>query len=155
MEKEHMHLGTQLEYLGVKAQNLADEARDIRRRELKWARKARMAALKQKSEAAGVLSERRLGLYNHRIRIVRPEARATHLARAFMRNLPYEAVERTVTNEGFRGCHTSSISVYKRAIEIVTGFTGWDKADTREGFLSWLNKHPKYRISEELFVYDK
>lgn len=69
--------------LKVKAKSLADEARTIRKEERKL-----IAAGK------GATWER-ANLYEHRVGVVRREARATHLARAYLSGLRYRQVERT------------------------------------------------------------
>lgn len=68
--------------LKIKAKSLADEARTIRleERRLKKARQGNSPQFQS--------------IYLHRIGVVRREARATHLARAFLAGTPYRAVER-------------------------------------------------------------
>lgn len=79
------------EYLAVKRQNLADESRDIRARELKWRARARTAREKQKNSNESLVTL--YGLRNHRVHVVRPEARAAHLARGFLRGVSYKRIE--------------------------------------------------------------
>ncbi len=67
--------------LKIKAISLADEARTIRIEEKRAKAKRQTSTLNS--------------LHEHRINVVRPAARATHLARAFLAGMPYRAVERT------------------------------------------------------------
>ncbi len=70
--------------LKIKVKNLADEARDIRKEELR-ARDQRDNATREK-------------LYLHRIHRVRPAARSTQLAYAYLRGREYLATERPAHN---------------------------------------------------------
>jgi len=63
-------------YLKVKIKSLGEEARIIR----KETRKARSLSIKE-------------GLYRHRIDVVRPEARFTHLAYGFIRGRLFKQIE--------------------------------------------------------------
>lgn len=63
-------------YLKVKIKSLAEEAKIIR--------------LETKHAKLGSI---RLGLYLHRIHVVRPEARHTHLAYGFLRGREYHQIE--------------------------------------------------------------
>lgn len=65
-------------YLKIKIKSLAEEARIIRHEEKKWYGP----------------SETRTGLYLHRVRDVRSEARAALLAYGFLRGRPYAALEK-------------------------------------------------------------
>ena len=64
-------------YLKVKLKSLAEEAKIIR----KETQRAKTGSIKN-------------GLYLHRIHVVRPEARHTHLAYGFLRGKSYEQIER-------------------------------------------------------------
>lgn len=92
--------------LKIKAISLADEARTIKHFEYKYKHKARMVRLEEEwadnadDEFKKQLKVRRdkamLGfssLRNHRVGPLRCEARATNVARGFIRGLPYEAIE--------------------------------------------------------------
>ena len=72
-----------LVYLRVKGKSLADEARIIRQEEDRERRKP------EDKRNPGLLQ----GLTEHRRSVVRREARATQLATAFIRNVPYKTVE--------------------------------------------------------------
>lgn len=73
--------------LKVKAKSLADEARIIRAEELK---------LKPVTVANWSIYD---SLHRHRVGVVRDEARMTHLARAFLRGMPYARVEYRVREQ--------------------------------------------------------
>jgi adenylate cyclase class IV len=92
--------------LKVKAINLADEARTIKRFEQKFLGQARKAnclfyMADNDSERQEELRVRRAKaaagfekLRHHRVTVVRKEARATNIARAFIKGLSYDEVER-------------------------------------------------------------
>lgn len=71
----------------IKSRTLAAEARIIRQNEV------RLKRLSRKLNSSRASDKREL-LYRHRIDVVRPEARATHLARAFIKGRPYHTVEK-------------------------------------------------------------
>jgi hypothetical protein len=68
-------------FLRVKLKSLAEEARIIRREELKCKKLGQGASWERQS------------LYDHRIGTVRREARATLLAYQYLRGIPYAACE--------------------------------------------------------------
>lgn len=101
-------------YLKIKIKSLAAEATDIHREERKFnigargrtrARREQQLRLNDLTDAQRKRIERNLrfpsgkameiftGLRDHRVNVVRPEARATLIAYAFLRGLPYEQVE--------------------------------------------------------------
>lgn len=79
--------------LKIKAATLAEEARIIRRHERACRRKAANARASNFLTDAHVSNLTKLNL--HRLRVVRPEARRTHLARAFGSGLSYKDVEQS------------------------------------------------------------
>lgn len=81
--------------LKVKAKVLAEEARIIRKEERKAKAKASWEKLKQNFRQARVEYDTLESLNCHRKFVVRPEARATHLARAYISGKTYEEVEAT------------------------------------------------------------
>lgn len=93
--------------LKVKAINLGDEARTIKRFEQKFLSTARWNGFQLKLEhnsdeaRQAELRVRRAkaaagfdSLRHHRVTVVRSEARATNIARAIIKGVPYDAVER-------------------------------------------------------------
>lgn len=81
--------------LKIKSKSLAVEARIIREEELKLRSTSRARGRKQL--ATDRLDRARESLYNHRTYVVRDEARATFLARAYLKQKPRSAVEATPT----------------------------------------------------------
>lgn len=79
-------------YLKVKLVNLADEARTIRRLERARKKAARYAKEKNLPWYNQACTEF-WGLKEHRIGIVRREARDSHLAYGFLKGTPYERME--------------------------------------------------------------
>jgi hypothetical protein len=77
----------------VKRATIAAEARIIRALERSRARTARN--LRAKGKASDLSESARLSLYMHRMKVVRPAARAMHLAYNYMKGTPYEKVEGT------------------------------------------------------------
>lgn len=113
-----------LEYLKVKANSLAAEAKIIRRDEkkmAKWAKKARDA--KEKERAAQV----REGLHNHRAYQVRHEARATHLARGYLNGLSYTDIE----------CWTYSLPDFERVLRLVLKYGDDDPRVAAQVIAEW------------------
>ena len=77
--------------LKIKSKSLAAEARIIKALEERTKRLIKKRAAKQKP--TGRLTAMRESLYHHRIDTVRTEARATFLARAYLKGMPRSAVE--------------------------------------------------------------
>ena len=109
-ERKHK-VNNGLVFLRVKAKSLADEARIIKREESR-AKKNKQPELKQ-------------GLRDHRVTVVRAEARATNLARAFITGVPYKTVEQ-FSREGLP---------YARIVSMVKKYGGWDLARQTDGEL--------------------
>lgn len=79
--------------LKIKANSLAAEARIIRKLEI---RRRQQAAKRRKLRLPFDVAEaERLRIHEHRIKVVRPEARATHLARAYLSGYEYGRIEKT------------------------------------------------------------
>ena len=85
--------------LKVKVKSLAEEARIIRREEIKAKKSKRWHAERQDPISAMKYSHARERLYEHRIDVVRFECRCAELARAFIKGTPYRKVERS-THDG-------------------------------------------------------
>lgn len=84
--------------LKVKSKTLAIEAGYIRREERKTLRNARWQAEHQEAKNSAMSYLQYLRLQDHRTKVLRPEARATHLARAFLKGTPYRQVENKNAN---------------------------------------------------------
>lgn len=113
--------------LKVKALSLSAEAVIIRRLERKLA-KARSAW--NRSQNVHV-RDKFLSLQHHRKQVVRPEARATHLARMFLKGLDYLQVENK--------CNEAPN--WKKVLELILRYgpsaPGWDKRDANQRFEEW------------------
>jgi hypothetical protein len=105
--------------LKVKACSLAAEARIIRNLELRLKRKGLSNNQRR--------SDQFFSLQTHRRRDVRFEARATHLARAFLKGIPYGKLEAK--------CYTNP--PMNRAEEIATKFSSFDKRIIAQRFAAW------------------
>lgn len=92
--------------LKIKSETLSFEAKYIRRNEKKQLARAR----KNKSSMYN-------SLYRHRMDVVRPEARATHLARGFIKETPYKVMEQS-NKDAFRWSVIDP-SIAKRVQELV------------------------------------
>lgn len=84
--------------LKIKAKHLAAEAKIIRAEE----RKA-----KESGDTAQLQS-----LHDHRLHTVRPAARSTHLARAFIKGVPYKVVEQTCRTQPYAAEIRKMVSQY-------------------------------------------
>lgn len=83
-------------YLKIKAKTLATEARYIRKEEHKVLRHSRwLRNFEDTEDARQQAYDRFWGLHSHRTNELRKEARATYLAYAFLRGVPYSQVENT------------------------------------------------------------
>lgn len=85
--------------LKIKAKSLGAEARIIRQEEARALRIAKKLAKSKHPHAAAFLEKARAqyhSLKDHRMVDVRSEARATNLARGFLRGIPYVRVEQRV-----------------------------------------------------------
>lgn len=84
--------------LKVKAYSLAEESKYIRKQENKMKNHYRWCVSKQKDASESQSSRSKFWrLRNHRVRHIRPEARATHLARAYLKGMPRSKVEKWPT----------------------------------------------------------
>ena len=79
-----------LTYLKVKLKSLSEEAKIIRKEEVKAALRARNAISEERRNSS---LEVHSGLHAHRAGVVKPEARATSLAYGFLRGRSYDQVE--------------------------------------------------------------
>jgi hypothetical protein len=144
-------------YLKVKIKALADEARTIKAEERKWfqvetVRRYREVDGKLRQVGVTRTSHRKrtemqkanghmgtphplfFGLRDHRIKVVRPEARAANLAYGFLRGRRYEQVE----NKAFEQPN------WRRVEEIVRKFGVGDIRDIMQTFASWKDGAKDY-----------
>lgn len=118
--------------LKVKVKSLAEEARIIRREELKAKRSARWHAERQQSDQASKYARDRNALYEHRIDVVRFECRCAELARAFIKGTPYRKVERSTTDGPYQMGR-----IQGRVQKLVNKYH--DKAVTPSMVVQWMN----------------
>lgn len=94
MELSHQRI----HHLRVKRMELAGETRYIKSQERKWNEKARKARAKLVARGQAPNSTDPGDLYasfrRHRHTVVRPHARAAHLADGFLRGVPYRVMEK-------------------------------------------------------------
>lgn len=79
--------------LKIKAKHLALEPAIIRKEEQKLKKQIRW--MKEHQQPTEDIERKRNSLYLHRVKNVRDEARATHLARAYIAGKSYMSVEKT------------------------------------------------------------
>ena len=118
--------------LKIKEKSLAEEARIIRREEIKAKKSARYHREHQDEENAARYEKTRLSLYEHRIDVVRSECRATNLARAYIKGMPYRAVERST-----RASATEQGRLIKRVHKLINKYH--DKTITSSQIHMWFN----------------
>ncbi len=142
-------------YLQVKIISLADEQRTIRRKEIKFRERARKAALEHAKRLAdgklpntvppmAGLNETRVGLYEHRVKWVRPEARAALLAYGFLRGVPYQSIENKIDFARFRQCGTTHDKFWNRVISIAAKFGNLGDIDVKKAVEEWRGAHDQY-----------
>lgn len=89
------------------------------------------------------------GLYDHRIDVVRPEARATNIAYGFLRGRSYSEVENTVIEDRFALLGYSPAigrkKLWQRVFKIVSDFSDRDLSEAERDVKAWRRNHPQYR----------
>lgn len=112
--------------LTIKAKSLAEEARIIRKAE----------AFEKKQRNTSAVNS----LNVHRTQVVRPEARATHLARAMLNGMPYRYVE-----------HIGSKPVpTARVVPMLVKYGGYSKSAAGRALDDWLQgKEPVQQEAAE------
>jgi hypothetical protein len=117
-------------YLKIKIMCLAAEARIIRHEEGKWPRE-RDLPMEERAQTRN--QERwatRLGLANHRRRIVRKEARASLLAYGYLRGRRYRQIE----------AKASTPPELFRIRDLVVKYGGLNKVETENSLRDWLKE---------------
>jgi hypothetical protein len=136
--------------LKIKALSLAAEARIIKAQQERLLRRQRKAAARPRhnnDEAFATSQSRRLELCDrirdHRKHDIRLEARATNLARGFLKGLAYEAIEATTYEPG------AVVRALSKAEGMVKEYGEGDSriimqkfAMWRDGALTWAANHP-------------
>lgn len=122
--------------LKIKAMSLAAEARIIRNIELRLKRRKTAGG----KERPGLRDERNFAsyhrLHDHRIKDIRIEARATHLARMFLKGKPYSDVEKK----------THAMPPLDKAKSIAERFGGYTKGSNTFAvdWKTWQDKAAEY-----------
>jgi hypothetical protein len=118
--------------LKIKAKHLALEPQIIRLEEKKL--KKRMKYHRSDDSKSSIQLEWKLhSLTNHRKFNVRNEARATHLARAFLAGKPYSKCEKKRNNNIY-----FNVYIVPRILAMVTKYgTGEQRKATKETILEW------------------
>ena len=144
--------------LQVKRNTLAFEIREVRNKELKWKEKAKKAALKQHTVMKELSESIRHSLWLHRVHKVRPEARKAHIAAAFLKGMPYAAVELKAYQRNFIGWTPEHY--WRQIAEMVYRFSEptkysetytsrQHKEDLYKQLIAWRNSHPAYTLSKD------
>lgn len=93
--------------------------------------------------------ERLKTVYDHRIDVVRPEARATNIAYGYLRGREYFEIENTVIDNNFARLGLSPEfgrrKLWSRVFRIVSEFSELTLTDAEVAVKSWRKKHPQYR----------
>lgn len=120
--------------LKIKAKSLAAESRMIRQEELKLKRQIRWKAERQQPTTE--LGRKRQSLYQHRTWDVRRESRATNLARAYIKGVPYRAVEPKTHRNDYETAYMTG-----RVEKLVKKYAPQDGGieKTREGIQEWMS----------------
>lgn len=130
--------------LKIKRKTLADEARHIRHQEAKWKRIAadrRRMMLENADQAKSLFWD----LRNHRKQVVSIEARASELAHAFIRGVPYVKVENRVYWQNFHNHGNGYQAFWKKVVNIVARFTEQEpNDDLLKAVREWRNQHPVF-----------
>lgn len=117
-------------YLRIKIKTLAAESRLIKAEKARWIKKARCGRLKASPPKTPATMHVRL--HEHRMNIVRPEARDSLLALGFLRGLRYEQMEaKRYTNPNFENVFRMVRDFYDPSYglatneDLVTHFKTW------------------------------
>lgn len=134
--------------LKIKAKHLAAEVKIIKHEEVKELKRAK--AQRDYLIASGMKNDfnevdykaysKYRSIYLHRKNVVRPEARATHLARAFINGRPYKTVERSVKEQYALSVIVEKIMlmVNKYGREWDTETRTWPPLFTKDDIKAWL-----------------
>lgn len=124
--------------LKVKAKSLAVEAQIIRKEERKLIKSARWTMRFKGLHDANIIRDQYESVHLHRVREVRQESRATHLARAYLVSMPYSKVEsgRKETREYKFMTHTLS-----RTLKLIKRYGNYETYHhtTYDDLLKWVD----------------
>lgn len=122
--------------LKIKAKHLALEPAIIRKEEQKILKQIRSSKCNDTAEAYRKFES----LHNHRVWNVRNEARATHLARAYIEGKPYSSVEKSIHDRSVLRCY-----ILPRVIAMVAKY---GKPEERI-HKSWISKMMRMDFKKE------
>lgn len=99
-------------------------------------------------------SDIRLRMHNHRIKVVRYEARLTHLAYGFLRGREYEQIEPHLTYRGHAG-NMTNVPLHRIEWDRVTGmaekYGEEDVRVVRQKLAAWIDR-ANHRIDNPVFL---
>jgi phosphoribosylanthranilate isomerase len=119
--------------LKIKSKHLSVESKIIRHEEIKT--KWRIHDLKQLNKPVDKLENTRHSIYLHRVYDVRFEARATYLARAYIKGIPYYVVETNPRRKEYESHF--NLKVLPRVAEMATKYGGKGKI-TVDNIKEWI-----------------
>lgn len=153
-------------FLTVKHKTLAHEATVIRKEENKLRGMTKWAKIESNSSSVAPDEYRaiRMELYHHRKSVVGLEARATHIALAFLKGKPYVCVESQIDVSKYEIRHSNKQDIYphhyydqqtwKRVIELVSKYENQkaynysgNRRETpviQEEIYAWRRQHPQF-----------
>jgi hypothetical protein len=137
--------------LKIKRCALARESKITRQMELKWARKAKQARDRQKSEALENINTTRTSLFCHRTITIRVEARIMHLINAFICGVPYERVEQKTDVRSFAICKPNKFwqDVAREAWFHCGNGTAKNRDELEKKIYAWRDAHPGHKMTVE------
>lgn len=91
------------------------------------AAEARLIRLEERRAKAKRQADLRSSLYHHRIDVVRPAARSTHLAATFLRGTPYKAAEK----------EPRTAPDWKAIEKMILKYGEGDQRDLKQRFAEW------------------
>lgn len=136
--------------LKIKSKHLALEPAIIRHEERKLRKRIRANRNYQDNKTAEALESKWYSLYTHRKWDVRNEARATHLARAYLAGKSYKSVEKVCDNN-----HLLKVIILPRIVSMVmkygpnSYFKKWDKIKGKEDY----DISDKIKVSDEILAW--
>ena len=136
--------------LKIKAKHLGAEAKIIRFEENKTKQSTKKLKARENTPGVNNLDEIRKwkaaqgfklqDLQHHRKFVVRPAARRTHLARAYLKGLPYKAVEQRLTSKpAYASKHTYNY-ISRSVKQIATMVNQYGGQCTPEDIKAWILK---------------
>lgn len=122
--------------LKIKSKHLSEEAKIIRHEEKKLKAAARSQREHQYHDQARASLAKYESLYLHRTYDVRNENRATFLARAYLRGVPYSSVERSRKEEGE---YNFIVKVIPRILTMINKYRQKGSSEyTKQDLLDWI-----------------